>query len=288
MRIILLQTSFLEQLITTLGEQSALFIASLPKFLGAIALLIFGRWFSRVISRLIKKMLEKIGVDKLADRLNDIDLVSSSKIDIRPSAVIQKIVYYLLFFVFILLATDILGMQPVTDLINKILGYIPNLVSAFIVFIIGLLLADFLKKIVYTACSSLAIPAAGLISKVVFYFLFLNVTMITLAQAKVETAFIEENLSILLGGIVLAFAIGYGFASRPILANLLTAYYSKDKISIGDQINIDGVQGEITAMDNSSFTVVSEDITTVIPLHKLSTEKYQIARKIDDEEESQS
>lgn len=274
----LLQISFLDQLIQTLGEQSALFVASLPKVLGALALVIFGRWISRAISKLVKKMLEKIGVDRLADRLNSIDLLNKSSFDIKPSQIIQKVIYYFLFFIFILVATDVLGMQPVTDMMNRILNYLPSLVSAFMVFIVGLLLADFLKRIVYTTCTSLGLPAAGLIANVVFYFIFLNVAMITLSQAKVETSFIEENLSIILGGVVLAFAIGYGYASRPILANLLSAYYNKDRINIGDGIAIEGVEGEIVEMDNSCFTVQTGEIKTIIPLHKLSTEKYQLSK----------
>ena len=272
----------MDQLIQTLGEQSALFVASLPKVLGALALVIVGRWISRGVSKLVKKMLEKIGIDRLADRLNSIDLLSKSSFDIKPSQIIQKIIYYFLFFVFILVATDVLGMEPVTEMMNKILNYLPNLVSAFMVFIVGLLLADFLKRIVHTTCTSLGLPAAGLISNVVFYFIFLNVAMITLSQAKVETSFIEENLSIILGGVVLAFAIGYGYASRPILANLLSAYYNKERITVGDFIAIEGVEGEIIEMDNSCFTIKNKDANTIIPLHKLSTEKYQLRKSAEE------
>ncbi len=287
METLLLQNvSFLEQLKTTLAEQSGMFIATLPRALGALLLIIVGRWVSKFFARVTRKVLEKIGIDKLAAKLNEVDLFNKSKIELVPSKIVSKIVYYLLFFIVILMATDVLGMQAITDMMNNILSYIPSLVSAMAVFFVGILLADFLKRIIQTTCESLGIPAASLISNVVFYFLFLNVAMITLSQARVQTSFIEENLSILLGGVVLAFAIGYGFASRPVMANLLAAFYNKGKVQIGDTIVIDGTEGEIVAMDNSTFTVQSGEIKTIIPLHKLSTEKYQIS-KLERQEEAE-
>jgi len=288
METLLLQSSFLEQMQTTLAEQSGIFIATLPRVIGAIALVIIGRWICRILARVTRKLLKKIGVDRLAEKLNEIDLIHKSKIDLVPSKVVSKIVYYILFFIVILIATDVLGMQAITDMMNNVLSYIPSLISAVLVFFVGILLADFLKRIVQTTCNSLGIPAASLIANVVFYFLFLNVAMITLSQARVQTAFIEENLSIILGGVVLAFAIGYGFASRTVLANLLTAYYNKGKVKVGDHIVIEGVEGEIKAMDNSSFTVDTNGVKTIIPLHKLSTEKYQISKKEQKEEPTET
>jgi hypothetical protein len=280
METLLLQNStFLEQMQQTLAEQSGVFIATLPRVIGAIALVIIGRWISKFFARLTRKLLEKVGVDRLAEKLNEIDLISKSNIELVPSKVVSKIVYYLLFFIVILIATDVLRMQAVSDMMNNVLAYIPSLISAVLVFFVGILLADFLKRIIQTTCESLGIPAASLIANVVFYFLFLNVAMITLSQARVQTSFIEENLSIILGGVVLAFAIGYGFASRPVLANLLAAYYNKGKVAIGDEIAIEGVEGQVVAMDNSTFTIKTGGAMTIIPLHKLSTEKYQITKK---------
>lgn len=288
MDILLLQNNtFLEQMQQTLAEQSGVFIATIPRVVGAILLVIIGRWISKFFARVTRKLLEKIGVDRLAAKLNEIDLFSKSKIELIPSKMVSKVVYYLLFFIVILVATDVLGMQAVSDMMNNVLAYIPSLISAVLVFFVGILLADFLKRIVQTTCDSLGIPAASLIANVVFYFLFLNVAMITLSQARVQTAFIEENLSIILGGVVLAFAIGYGFASRPVLANLLAAYYNKGKVSIGDKIVIEGVEGEVIAMDNSTFTLSTGGALTIVPLHKLSTEKYQITKKAQPEEQAE-
>jgi small-conductance mechanosensitive channel len=104
--------------------------------------------------------------------------------------------------------------------------------------------------------------------------------MMSLAQAGIETAAIKDNISIILGGIVAAFALGYGFASQPLLASMLAAYYNKKRISKGDFIKLAGTSGVITEVDNMSITIIGEnDSKTIIPLSKLLSEPYEIKKQ---------
>ncbi|WP_421797436.1 mechanosensitive ion channel family protein [Haliscomenobacter sp.] len=251
-------------------------IAFVPKFIGALLLLFLGWFLGRMISRFFQKLLERIGADKLGDRLNQIDFIARSPVKLKPSIMVGKFFYYVIFIFFFMAATDTLGITAVSEMISKIFEYLPRILSALVVFVIGILFADMLKKLVHTACASLNIPAAGLIANFVFYFVFINVAMITLSQAGIDTNFIQDNLSIILAGIVGAFAVGYGYASRPLVGNLLAAYYNKNKVKVGDIISIDGVKGKIVAMDNSTMTLDADDRKIVVPLNKLSSEKYEI------------
>ena len=251
-------------------------IAFVPKFIGALLLLFLGWFLGRMIARFFQKLLERIGADKLGDRLNQIDFIARSPVKLKPSTMVGKFLYYLIFIFFFMAATDTMGITAVSDMISKIFEYLPRILSALVVFVIGILFADMLKKLVHTACASLNIPAAGLIANFVFYFVFINVAMITLSQAGIDTNFIQDNLSIILAGIVGAFAVGYGYASRPLVGNLLAAYYNKNKVKVGDIISIDGVKGKIVAMDNSTMTLDADDRKIVVPLNKLSSEKYEI------------
>jgi hypothetical protein len=250
--------------------------AFLPKLFGALFLLIIGWILGRTIARLIKRLLERIGADKLADRINEIDLFARSPVKLKPSLLFSKFFYYLIFFIFFMAATDALGVTAVSDMIRSIFDYLPRVISALFMFVIGILLADLLKKAVLTACTSLNIPAAGLIANFVFYFIFINVAMLTLSQAGIETGFFQDNISIILAGVVGAFALGYGYASRPLVANLLSSYYNRNKVKVGDVIGIDDVKGQIVEMDNSTMTIASEGKRTVIPLGRLSTDKFEI------------
>ncbi|HMZ24169.1 MAG TPA: hypothetical protein PLG24_04445, partial [Saprospiraceae bacterium] len=76
-------------------------LSGLPKFLGAIGLLILGYVIARVVRAAVRTFLAKIKVDKLADKLEEIDLVAKSKIKIVPSKIIASLIYYLLLIIFV-------------------------------------------------------------------------------------------------------------------------------------------------------------------------------------------
>ncbi|MBK7871143.1 MAG: mechanosensitive ion channel [Saprospiraceae bacterium] len=255
------------------------FAAVIPNFFLALIVFLIGWIISKLVAKFVRKLLKTVGADKLAERLNEIEIIHKSKLKIVPSVLLSKILYYILLFIFIFAATDVLGMEAVSNLMGDLLNYLPNLISAFLVLVIGIFFADFIKNIVLTACNSLGIPAAGVIANIVFYFIFLNVAMITLSQAKIDTDFIQDNLSIILAGVVLAFAIGYGFASREMAANFLSSLYSKDRVKVGDVIGIEGVKGEIIEIDNASFTLKADDHTIIIPISKLTSAKIEIYKK---------
>ena len=264
------------QMTGLLNEMLSNLAGALPKVLGTIVVFIVGMIIARVVSKVVLRLLRASGVDKLAEKLNDIDIIQKSNVHLVPSVVVSRILYYLMMLIVILLATDILGMPMVSQLMTDLLNYIPQLLVAGIVFIAGTLLSDMLKNLVLTTCQSLGIPAAKLIANFVFYFLFMAVAVRAFSQAGVDTNFITSNVSILLAGVVLAFAIGYGLASRTMVANFLASYYSRDRVRIGDTISIEGVKGTVVDMDGSSLTLIAGDRRVLIPLSKLASEKIEI------------
>lgn len=263
------------------------FAAVIPNLIGALAIFIIGLIVSKVAARFIRRILVTIGADKLAERLNEIEIVHKSNIQLVPSVLLSKVIYYFLLFIFVVAATEILNMSVISQLMSEILNYIPVLISALAVFVVGLLISDFLKNMVKTACDSLGIPASGLISSVVFYFLFLNIAMIALSQARIDTEFIQDNLSIILAGVVLAFAIGYGFASRNIVANFLASFYNKGKVNVGDTIGIEGVKGKVLRMDNSSIVLAVDGREVLIPLSKIASEKVDVFERAEPDSDNE-
>jgi len=275
--------AFIEQ-IKEASPEIWTFIVSAGSFLGRIlaALLIFiiGRWIARLVAKGTKKVMARLGVDRLADKLRSIDMLGKSNIKIVPSEIFSKLIYYLFLFIIVWVAADVVQIEALSEMISKFFDYLPTLFSALIVFVAGLFLADFLKKMIQTAAKSLNLEVGGLIANFVFYFLFINIVIISLAQAGIETDAIKDNISIILAGIVAAFAIGYGFASRSLLSSMLSSYYNKRKINKGDQMTIEGVSGVITEIDNTSFTIrTDKNSMIVIPLSKLLDQKYEIKKQ---------
>jgi len=181
-----------------------------------------------------------------------------------------------LLVLFLIFAADILAMPTISALVFGLFNFIPKLIVAFIFLIFGTLLSELIRSIVEATLLSLGIPSAKIISNVLFYFLFINVVILAIEQAEINTEFLQQNISIIIGGGVFAFAIGYGLASRDVVSNFLSSLYTKDKVSIGDIIEIDGQKGQVTMLDKTSVTIATPDKKVIFPLKHLLNEKVAI------------
>ena len=267
---------FADSIINSLTAIAEQFLAGIPNLLKAIVIFIVGWIIARIVRKMLQKALEKIQIDKLGEKLNEIEIVSKANLEVKLSDVFAKVIYYFLMLFVLVAASDALGMPAVSQLVADIFNFIPNLIVALLVLILGLLLAEAIKKLVVTALTSLSIPSAKMIGNVIFYFLFINILVSALTQAKINTAFLSQNLTMLIGGVVLAFGLGYGIASKDIIANFLTSFYFKDRVRIGEKITIDGVTGEVVEVSKSSFTLVNEEGQIIIPMSKLNNNNLTI------------
>lgn len=258
------------------AELLARFSAAIPQLTFALLVLLVGWLISKVIRRVVRRVLAGLGLDALAERLNDIDIVQRSGMRIEVSAVLSQMVYLVLMLGFVIFATDILGIPPITQMVRDLIDYIPALFSAFVLFLLGLFLADMVRGIVLTACQSMGLPSAKVISTAIFYFLFVTAAVSALAQAKINTGFMALNLSIIIGALALAFAIGYGVSSRDLLANYLAGGYNRNKIQVGDDVRIIGVRGKVILIDATSLTLQTDKSEVIIPLSKLAAEKVEV------------
>jgi len=269
---------FVERVTELLGQLFTDFMTALPNFLGALIIFIIGWLIAKIVASMVRRILKSLQVDKLAERLNEMDIVNKSKFTIVPSTILSKIIYYILLLVFAIVATEQLNMEVVSQLVRDIISYIPNVIAAMIVLAIGLIIADILKSIVQTAMQSIGIPSAKIIAGFLFYFILIMTVMTAIRQLGIETDFIQNNLSLIIGGGVLAFAIGYGLASKNMMANFLASFYSKGKFKVGDVVGIDGSKGRIIEMDSTSLVMISDDKKKkiIIPLSRLTVENVEL------------
>ncbi len=266
----------LERILTLLKDLFEQFASVVPNVLGAIIVFFIGWMIAKFIARIIKKAMSAIGIDNLAAQLNDIEIVQKTNVKVVPSTLLSKLAYYFLLLIFSIVSAEILQVAPVSQLVLDILNYLPLVISAALVLMIGIVVAEALKNIVLTTTQSLGIPSAKIIGSFVFYFILLISLVTALSQIGIDTNFLSTNLSVIIAGAVLAFAIGYGLASKDTMANYLASFYSKDRFIIGDVIKVNGVRGEIIHMDNNSLTLQSEESKVIIPLSILSKGQVEV------------
>lgn len=244
-------------------------LSTLPSLLGAIVILFIGWLLAKLVSKVAARVLRRIGLDKLADKLNDTESFKEANLMIRPVIIIEKFLYWTLIFITLLSASEILGMDLLSEQIGALISYVPNLLTALVILGVGFYLADSVKQLVSNAAQSFGIPAYRFIGGVVFVLIMLVVAVTALDQAQIDTAMIRQNATIILGGIMLAFAVAYGYAARNVLGSMLGAYYSRGSYQIGQTVELDGHIGKIVRMDKVSFSIDTGEKYVVFPMDRL-------------------
>jgi hypothetical protein len=259
-----------------LANQGYAMLDVIPALIKAAVIMLVGWLLAKLIASLIKRLLGAVGVDRLAEKLMEIDLLKESNINLVPSKIISGIVYYFISIVFAMAAVEAMGLQMISNLLQDFITYIPNGITASIILIVGIFIADAVKKLLVTTCRSLGITSGNLIASIVFYFILMNIVLIALRQAQLQTKFMEDNLSIILAGAAGAFAIGYGLASRDIMSSLLASFYNRGKIKVGDEITVEGMRGEVVTINNNDLILRAEDSEFIVPYSKVTKSGVEI------------
>ena len=253
------------------------FLSSLSSLFVALVTLIVGWFLAKFIRFIIVRVLKSIHFDQLVEKLNIESLFIRLNIKVKPSAIIGKFVYWLILLIFIISATEILGWELASKEISKLIELLPKLLFALIFFIVGYYLSELIRNAVYSATNSAGISGAKAISNIIFYVLMIFISITSLDQAGVDTTLFTSNITIIIGGALLAFALAYGFASRDILTNILASFYVKDKYKVGIKLKINDTKGVIENTDTLSITLLTEDKRRlVIPIKKLISEEVEI------------
>ncbi|MFH1413895.1 MAG: hypothetical protein ABIG56_03525 [Candidatus Omnitrophota bacterium] len=201
----------------------------LVNILLVIIILIIGWIIARLIKAVVTKTLKAIRLDKLADRIELSNLLEKGGITHSFSELIGIICYWLALLVAFVVAINAAGLTIAADLLNKVILYIPNVIAAMFILILGMFIATLLKNIVQTAANNSGLPQGNLLSKVVEVIVVVFAVIVALEQLQIGTRITELTISIIMGSLGLALALAFGLGCRDIAAKYVDNFIDKMK-----------------------------------------------------------
>ena len=241
----------------------------LPNLIGALLILLIGWLIAKGISIAIRKLLQSKALMKVTSRLNKLALLQRSDVSLDSGLILSQFAYWVILLIFFIAASETLGWTAVSRTLNSLINYLPALLSAIVIALIGLYLAQTIKSIIQAALHSLQIGAATLISNIVFYLIATIVVLTALEQAGVDTRIVTANLTLIIGAIVGAFAISFAIASRHVLENILASFYGRKNFAVGDRIRLEALEGVIVRIDGVSVVINTGTSEVVLPASTL-------------------
>ncbi|MEM8983315.1 MAG: mechanosensitive ion channel domain-containing protein [Pseudomonadota bacterium] len=252
-------------------------LAAAPNVIAAIALLIVGHYVGKILAYLISRLLQRVGLDKLGDRAGLNDMAVGESFTLTPSAIFGRIVYWLVFLTFLISAADALGLDYVSATINDFVDYLPKVIGALLVLVIGLAAAQFARSLVETALAGINLGYERVVGGLVYGIIVIVVLSLAINQLEVDTALMNQVIVIVLLGAAAAIALAMGLGTRDVAGNIVAGVYARDLYEPGRKIRVGETSGEIVEVGATSLIVRTPDNTTVtIPNRRLLDEQVEI------------
>ncbi|GAB1855992.1 hypothetical protein MHTCC0001_08270 [Flavobacteriaceae bacterium MHTCC 0001] len=258
--------NFIEQLTESLQNVWLSIAKSAPKLLGVLALIIISIIVIKIFTTILRKILNKANVDKLGDKLNQIELSDGKTLNIKLVDVIVKIVKYISYLILISIVADFLELTMVSEGLKNLIGYLPKLFTALAIIILGLLFANFVKKSLQSLFDSMELSGGKILSQIVFLLLMVMITITALNQAEINTDIITSNIKMILAAFLLAFALAFGLGARNVIEKLLSTFYTRKLFEIGQIIEFNDIQGEVEAINSISVTIKTKTGKIIVPI----------------------
>lgn len=212
------QTVLLEPAKTVLSQIGQFLI----NVLMVVVILIIGWIIAKIIKALVTNVLRTIKLDDLADRIELDNMLAKGGISYSLSELIGVICYWLALLVTFVVAINAIGLTVAADLLNRIVIYIPNIIAAIFILILGMFVATLLSNIVRTAANNAGLSQAKLLSKIVEVVVIIFAIAITLEQLGIGAKIIELFISIVLASIGLGAALAFGLGCKEIAARFIS------------------------------------------------------------------
>jgi hypothetical protein len=125
-----------------------------PKLIGFLVVLAIGWFVSKMIARVLDRVLRKVGSERLSERAGASRMLAGSKYDM--TGIVCKVVYFALLLITLQIAFGVFGPNPVSAMLNGIVAWLPRAVVAIVLMVVAMAVANVVRDIVTSALSSMS------------------------------------------------------------------------------------------------------------------------------------
>ncbi|MFA4915090.1 MAG: hypothetical protein WC560_00285 [Syntrophales bacterium] len=197
------------------------FLQFLPAILTSIFIFILGIFLGLILKFIFSRFLRAIKLDKLSERFGVVEIIQKAGVKEPVSLVISRFIGWITIIIFSILSLQSLNFPVIERILETFLLYLPNVFIAAVILFLGHLLGNFFGRAALIASVNAGIKISGLIGRFVKIAIFLITLTMALEQLGIGRETMVIAFAIIFGGIVLAFAIAFGFGGRDIAKNYI-------------------------------------------------------------------
>jgi len=196
-------------------------IEALPAIILALLLFILGLFIGTFVGKAVKELLNRIGLNKVLQN-KEIERASRrAGYEFNLSSLIAFLIKWFLIIVFAVAALQVLGLAQIQDFLSQVVAYLPQLLAAVIILLIGAVLGDFLDNLVQASARTAHVKSANVLGMVAKYAIWVFAAIAALSQMGIAQYFLQTFFTGIIIAAALAFGLAFGLGGREAAARYL-------------------------------------------------------------------
>ena len=214
-------------LMTSLREVAHRLALVAPRLLATVTLILVGWVMAAVARRLTVRILRAADLDGRCRRWGLTATLGRSGVRQPPTVLVGRLIFWTIFLVALLMGVEALEMPATAGLVAVVLRFLPNLIVAVLVMVIGWLLANFLAQAVLIGVVNAQVAGAPLIAGAVRWLVLVFAGAAALTQLGIAREMVLLAFGIAFGGTVLALALAFGLGGKELAREILESRLRK-------------------------------------------------------------
>ena len=199
----------------------------LPRFALAGLVLIAGWLIAKAVRFAVVKGLRAVNLNVITERSGLDGFLRQGGLEADTADLLGILFYWLVILAALVIAFNGLGLTYITDLIGKVVLFVPKVIVALLILAFGAYFAAFIGATIVAYCRNVGIRDADLLGRLARYAILVFVVLIALDQVSVGGDIIRQSFLILLAGIVFALALAFGLGGREWAARMLERWWPR-------------------------------------------------------------
>jgi hypothetical protein len=205
------------------------FLGFLPALVGAILILVLGWIIAGLLAALVERVLKTVGFERAANTTGISSFIQRSGSSWTASAIVAEIVKWFIRLIAIQAAASVLGLNQISQIINAILLWLPNLVVAIAIIVIGALIARFVAGLVRGTTCQMGFSNAELLGNVAHYAILVFAVIAAVDQLGIAETVVNTLLIGLVATVVLAAGLAFGLGGQQTAARITEGWYESGR-----------------------------------------------------------
>src|SRR5438876_6086741 len=191
-----------------------LILTFIPRLIGFLVILIVGWIIAALLAKALTFLLRKVGFDRMSNRIGLTRFEQRMGVTMDPAGVLGRIVFWFILLIFLIPAADALGLPAVSNILNTLVAYIPNVFVAILVLFLGTLAATFVADLVRGAVASANIGNPGIFAGIARWAIIGFAALVALEQLQIAPSLINVRFTAIVGAVALACGLAIGLGVR--------------------------------------------------------------------------